>query len=154
MGVVAIRDKRLLTALEQIAEREQISVEEAARIAVYRYVREIDRAKIHAETEAFWAMYPQLLERYPGQYVAVHEGKVVDSGPDLGTLYQRVRECYGDTAVLLTQVTSEPVRELVFRSPRLEPMGRQQAGEPIPGRRTHRGERASSRASCGRRSGG
>jgi len=122
MGVVAIRDERLLTALEQIAEREQISVEEAAHIAVYRYVREIERAKIHTETKALWAMYPQLLERYLGQYVAVHEGKVVDSGPDLGTLYQRVRECYGDTPVLLAQVTSEPVRELVFRSPRLEPI--------------------------------
>ena len=124
MGVVAIRDKRLLTALKQVAKREQISIEEAAHIAVYRYVRDVERKKIHAETEAFWAMYPQLLERYPGQYVAVHEGKVVDSGPDIGALYQRVRKCYGDMPILLAQVTSEPVRELVFRSPRLEPIVR------------------------------
>ncbi len=122
MGVVAIRDKRLLTALKQIAEREDISVEEVARVAVYRYVRQVEREKIHAETEAFWAMYPQLLDRYSGQYVAVHEGKVVDTGPDLGALYQRVRECYGDTPVLLTQVLPDSTRELMFRSPQLEPM--------------------------------
>lgn len=122
MGVIAIRDQRLVTALKQVARREQISVEEAARTAVYRYVREAERAKIHAETKAFWAMYPHLLERYRGQYVAVHECKVVDSGPDIKTLYQQVRERYGDTPVLLAQVTPEPVRELVFRSPRLEPI--------------------------------
>jgi len=122
MGVVAIRDERLLTALKQIAEREKTSVEEVAHVAVYRYVRQAEREKIHAETEAFWAMYPQLLERYSGQYVAVHEGKVVDTGPDLAELYQRVRECYGDTPVLLTKVLPDSTRELVFRSPRLEPI--------------------------------
>ena len=122
MNIVAIRDKRLLTALEHVAERDQITVEEAAHIAVYRYIRDIERAKIHTETEALWAMYPQLLEQYTGQYVAVHEGKVVDSGTDLETLYQRVHERYGDTPVLLAKVTPKPVRELVFRSPRLEPV--------------------------------
>jgi len=123
MGVVAIRDKRLVTALENVAEQEEISVEEAAHIAVYRYIREIERAKIHAETEAFWKMHPDLVKDYLGQYVAVHEGKVVDNGSDLGALHQRVRDCYGDTAILLAQVTPQPVRELVFRSPSLEPIG-------------------------------
>ncbi len=120
MGVIAIRDKRLVTALEQIAEQEQTSVEEVARAAVYRYVREIEREKIRAETEAFWAIHSQLLDDYSGQYIAMHEGKVVDNGVDLGALYQRVRERYGDTPILLTQVTDDPVRELTFRSPRLE----------------------------------
>ncbi len=97
-------------------------MEKVARVAVYCYVRQVEWEKIHAETKTFWAMYPQLLDRYPGQYIAVHEGKIVDTGPDLGTLYQRVRERYGDTPVLLTQVLPDSTRELMFRSPRLEPM--------------------------------
>jgi hypothetical protein len=122
MRVLEISDERLVIALKQIAEQEQISLQEAAQTAIRRYVREMERAKIHAETEAFWAMYPQLLEHYLDQYIAVHNGKVVDSGPDLGTLYQRLRERYGETPVLMVQVKSKPVRELVFRSPRLEPV--------------------------------
>ncbi|MBL7063613.1 MAG: hypothetical protein ISS49_05310 [Anaerolineae bacterium] len=122
MGVIAIHDQRLVTALRQVARQKQVSVEKAAHTAVYRYVRKAERAKIRAETKAFWAMYPQLLEQYLGQYVAIHEGKVVDNGLDVGTLYQRVHERYDNTPVLLAQVTPEPVRELMFRSPRLEPI--------------------------------
>ena len=40
--------------------------------------------------------YPQLRANYPDQYVAVLDGKVVDSGPDAKTLSQRLRQAYGE----------------------------------------------------------
>jgi hypothetical protein len=78
------------------------------------------RKKIQSETKAFLAQYETLQAKYLGQYVAMHEGKVIDHDVDLRTLHLRVYERVGYTPVLLKQVTVEPERELVFRSPRLD----------------------------------
>jgi hypothetical protein len=69
------------------------------------------------------AQYEQLRAVYLGQYVAIHQGEVIDHDADLRTLHLRVFERLGHTPVLLKQVTNRPERELVFRSPRLERNG-------------------------------
>jgi len=76
--------------------------------------------KIQAESRAFDALKADLLAKYPGEYVAVHNGEVIDHNPELRTLHLRVYEKYGRTPVLLKQVLAGPERELVIRSPRLE----------------------------------
>lgn len=78
------------------------------------------RKKIQSETEAFVTQYEILLAKYLGQYVAMHEGKVIDHDVDLRTLHLRVYERVGYTPVLLKQVTAELERALVLRSPRLD----------------------------------
>jgi hypothetical protein len=78
------------------------------------------RRKIEAESSAFEAMKPQLLGKYAGQYVAIHNGKLIDHDPDLRTLHLRVYKKHGRTPVLLKQVLAGPERELTIRSPRLE----------------------------------
>lgn len=76
------------------------------------------RAKIRVEREAFEQQHATLLANYPNQYVAVHNGQVIDHDPDLRTLHLRIFGRLGHTTVLLKKVTKEPERELVFRSPR------------------------------------
>ena len=77
-------------------------------------------AKIRAERKAFERQHATLLANYANQYVALHNGQVIDHDPDLRTLHLRVFAQLGRTTVLLKKVTKEPERELVFRSPRFE----------------------------------
>ncbi|MBE2201535.1 MAG: hypothetical protein IAE79_23185 [Anaerolinea sp.] len=88
--------------------------------AVRQYIAQIRRDKIRAETESFTAQYETLLSHYLHQYVALHNGQVIDHDPDLRALHLRVFARLGNTPVLLKQVTHSSDRELIFRSPRLE----------------------------------
>ncbi len=76
--------------------------------------------KIREESEAFILQHTELLQQYEGQIVAIHDGKVVDHDADKRTLFHRVRTRWGDTPILIREVTSAPIREIMIRSPRLE----------------------------------
>ena len=84
------------------------------------HLRPYQREKIRAETDAFHAQKTELLIQYAGEYVAMHQGAVIDHDLDLRALYLRIFARLGHTPVLLKQVTPEAERELVFRSPRFE----------------------------------
>jgi hypothetical protein len=99
---------------------DQESVQQIVEKAVRAYLARLRQEKIRRETEAFQTQYRTLLTDYAGQCVAVHQGRIIDHDPDLRALHLRVFEKVGHTPVLLKQVTAEPERELVFRSPRLE----------------------------------
>ena len=58
--------------------------------AVQSYLIQYRREKIRAETEAFEQQQDMLLAQFPEQYVAVHQGQVIDHDPDLRTLHLRV----------------------------------------------------------------
>ncbi len=119
MATISLRPD-LLEALDQTARQEDVDVEELVNIAVSQYLTQIRRQRIEAESHAFEAMKADLLAKYPGEYVAVYSGKVIDHDPDLRTLHLRVYEKYGRIPVLLKQVFAGPERELVIRSPHLE----------------------------------
>ncbi|MGB0386338.1 MAG: hypothetical protein ACPGWR_16125 [Ardenticatenaceae bacterium] len=87
--------------------------------AVQSYLIQCRREKIRAETEAFEQQQDMLLAQFPEQYVAVHEGQVIDHDSDLRTLQIRVFASLGRVPVLLKKVTTKPERDLVFRSTRL-----------------------------------
>ncbi len=80
---------------------------------------QIDEAAMEQERAAFLAMHPTLLKNYPGQYVAMYEGKLVDTAPNLSELYQRIHQTYPNVFVLMRRVESEPERIYHIRSPRL-----------------------------------
>ena len=98
------------------------SAESLVNEAVRRYLSERQREKIRAEEEAFARQRDTLRERYLGQYVAMHEGAVIDHDPDVRALHLRIFARLGHLPVLLKRVTDEPERPLIFRSPRLEPL--------------------------------
>lgn len=77
-----------------------------------------DRQRIEQE-QGWWLSLP-LSERakYEGEYVAVHNHQLVDHDIDQIVLTRRVRERYGNTAVLI--MPAEGPREIVSRSPRID----------------------------------
>ena len=57
------------------------------------------------EYQAFLRLLPQLLTTHRGQYVAIHEGQVIDSGPDDIALIQRVHARIGYVPLFVGRVT-------------------------------------------------
>ncbi len=119
MGTITL-SPQLMNELEQVATEQAVKTEELLETAVLAYLRQLGREKIKAEAEAFRAMHPELVKQYMGRYVALHEGEMVDHDEDLQTLHNRIRQRFGRQAVLIRQVTTEPDRVFVMRSPRLE----------------------------------
>lgn len=64
--------------------------------------------KWEREHQAFQRLLPQLLTTHAGQYVAFHEGKIVDSGGDKLALALRVLAKVGNVAIHVGLVTAEP----------------------------------------------
>jgi len=106
--------------ITHLAGETQTNAEAVVDKAVRAYLVELRREKIRTETEAFERQRKSLLAAYPGEYVAIHEGNVIDHDPDLRTLHLRVFARLGHAPVLLKRVIEQPERELVFRSPRFE----------------------------------
>lgn len=106
--------------ISDLASTNQISADHFVDKALRAYMAQYRREKIRAETETFKRQQEILLATYADQYVAMHNGQVIDHDADLRTLHLRVFERLGRTPVLLKKVTREPERELVFRSPRFE----------------------------------
>lgn len=73
------------------------------------------------EIAAYEQLHPQLKERYLGQYVAIHQGEVVDSDRDLGTIAERIEAKYADGITLIRKVENSPdLQEYFSYSTRLE----------------------------------
>lgn len=72
------------------------------------------RSKWQREYEAFQHMLPQLLQTHRGQYVAVHEGRVIESGTDPVDVTFRALSRVGNVDVHVGHVTDEP--KPVYRS--------------------------------------
>lgn len=116
MDTIALRAD-LRETLERDAEQEAKSISEIVNEAVERYVHERQLAKLDTEIAAYERMYPELRQKYLGQWVAVHEQKLVDHDDDRAALYGRVRATYRRTAVLIRQVTEQPGNEIWIRTP-------------------------------------
>jgi uncharacterized protein (DUF3084 family) len=66
------------------------------------------RTKWEREYQAFQRLFPQLLATHRGQYVAIHNEQVVDSGDDKLTLALRVLAKIGNVSIHVGRVTEEP----------------------------------------------
>ncbi|MEM7533748.1 MAG: DUF5678 domain-containing protein [Chloroflexota bacterium] len=55
------------------------------------------------EMEAYRQMHPELLKKYPHQYVVIHQGELVDRDTDYSVLIERVYENYSETRVILVR---------------------------------------------------
>ncbi len=75
--------------------------------------------KINQEQQQYEAQHPALLKSYSGEYIAMHQGAVVDHDGDRVVLRRRVRARFGDTPVLITPVLAEMRQIITVRSPRL-----------------------------------
>ena len=94
------------------AERRRTSLEALANSWLEDQLWRERRKKIYEEADLFRARHAELLARYAGRYIAMHDGVVIDDDADLLTLHNRIRTQYGDEAILIAPVTPEPVQTL------------------------------------------
>lgn len=119
---LTLEKPELVERLEEVATAQSITPEDLLTKVVSEYLNKIAHQKIQAESVAFEALHNQLVSNYLGDYVAIHNGDVVDHDPDVRTLHLRIRHRFGRTPVLLRLVKEELEQpDLVFRSPKLEP---------------------------------
>jgi hypothetical protein len=117
MAVLQISDDLVKTIRDEATIR-GMTIETYLSGAVARERTMSDRRKI--EREQGWWLNLSLSERakYEGEFVAVHNQELVDHDIDQNALYRRIRERYGNTAVLI--MPAEGPREIVTRSPRFD----------------------------------
>jgi len=77
--------------------------------------------KFRSEQRAFHRLLPELLPTYRDQYVAIHEGRVVESGEDKLEVAGRAYARFGYIPILVTLVTDQPQRPSRIPSPRVIP---------------------------------
>ncbi len=119
MDTIAL-DPQLMQQVNVVAALSESRPDELVASAVRSYLRQLEREKIKREARAFEALHPQLLKDYFGQYVAIHNGQLVDSDQNFQSLHRRIRQQYGRQAVLLRRVEADPEATLTIRSPRFE----------------------------------
>jgi hypothetical protein len=71
-------------------------------------------SKFDRERSAFHGLLPTLLQSHRGQYVAIHNGEAVDSGPNRLDVAMRVLQRLGNVDIYVGLVSDQP--EPVYRS--------------------------------------
>lgn len=108
--------------LERLAALREVSVAavllEELEVAIGQMEISAEEAKMDFEEAEYRKQHTELFEQFAGQYVAIHNGQLVDSDPDEMALYFRIDERFPDEVVLLKQVRELPEPDLYFRSPR------------------------------------
>jgi hypothetical protein len=97
-----------------------LTINEILAKVVRQYLWELDRRKISEESKIYRQRYAELKAQYLGQYIAMHNGQVVDHDADFLALRQRVHQRFGRTPVMITLVEDVAERTLVRHGFRLE----------------------------------
>lgn len=130
---VALSDQTA-ARLEQMAVKRHVAVKDVLEEAVEFYLthapeeeydeefeiwEQTQQRLIAVEMQHYLRQHQHLLARYRGQYIAMHQGEVIDHDIDEVALSRRVRIRYGDTTILITPVLPDPIQKITVRSPRL-----------------------------------
>ena len=99
------------------AELHQHAIDESM-ISPSPFFAHPQQAEMEAEVATFESMHDQLWATYPNQYIAMHQGSVVDHDDDESYLVERIDKIYPDDVVLIRQVQETLPDVLVVRSPR------------------------------------
>lgn len=90
---------------------------ESSILADFDYAQEDE--DVEREMQAYQAMHAELWDKYPGQYVAIQGGNLVDRDTDPTALSLRINEKYPDVFVWIGKVEERPIRVLQMPSFRL-----------------------------------
>jgi len=119
MSQIVIEDN-LFAQLQRKAVGSGANIESLAHEAIQRYLQEEEQQKMQQEIAAYRDLHPALLQNFPGQYVAVYQGQLVDHDHEQLALYLRIRQHYPGEVVLIRQVRPEAEKSWTMRSPKFE----------------------------------
>lgn len=117
---------QLYERVKQTAQNKQQSVDEyvseliASALDENGIVPITNDEALAQEARAWDSLYPLLKEKYPGQYVAIHQGQVLDVDKDALTLNRRIQKNHPNKTIWVSRVEEKPFSEIFMRSPRLE----------------------------------
>lgn len=83
MEILTLQKQDLVQRLKQVATDENTIAEALLDAAVGEFLDKWVNQKIQAETSAFAELHQQLVDRYLGEYVAIHNSQVVDHDIDM-----------------------------------------------------------------------
>lgn len=104
---------KMMSQVRRIASQENRTVADVVQDAVQDHLELKANAKIDWEIVAFVQQHETLKQKYFGQFVAMHDGQVIDADEDFESLFLRVQDKLPDTPVLFRLVSE--VVETVFR---------------------------------------
>lgn len=119
MPTVAV-ESELYSRIEKTAQEREANINEIFNQAIRRYLWELDRRKISEESRIYRQRHAELKEEYLGQYVAMHDGRVVDHDADFQVLRQRVRQRFEHIPVMITLVEKTAEQSLIRHGFRME----------------------------------
>lgn len=105
--------------LEQVARDKDTTTQKLAEQAIREFLRAEARHRMQREMQAFVEMHSELLKQYPGEFVAIHQGRLIDHDRSQLALYLRIEKRSSYTPVLIKQVLDDPQEVYTFRSPTL-----------------------------------
>lgn len=119
MPTVAI-EPTLFDRVEKVAQWKHMPTGDLTEQALESFLDQLEWEKLDIENAAYARLLPALLKAHEGEYIALHNGEVIASGPTLPELHLRVYHLLGNVPVLFKRVSAEPEPDLRIRSPRLE----------------------------------
>ncbi len=78
--------------------------------------------KWRREQRAFMQLLPELLRTHRGQYVAIHEGQVVESGTDKLAVAGQAYARFGYVPIYVSFVIEQPAPSVRIPKPRIHPV--------------------------------
>ena len=110
--------------VDELAELQQAStvvdINDVVNVALQQYLFRQRQEKIVRERRWYEAHHHEFFRQYRGQYVAVHNTRIIDSDSDGRLLSRRVRQIYGRVAVAIIHVADSPELPILqMHSPKL-----------------------------------
>jgi len=109
MSVIQLREEKLADAVHQVATQEGKDAADVLADAVRQYLAAYREKRIRAEAQIWYSMPAEVRNQYKGVVVAVYNGEIVDSDPDRGALYRRMRDRFDRQPVLLVDGGDQPM---------------------------------------------
>ncbi len=107
----------LTRSLTESARLEKRTVADLINDAVEYFLEMRWREALDREMVAYSSLHADLWRKYPGQWVAVYQGRLIDQDADEMTLVGRVRAQLGEVPALICQVGPSPVEDVWVRTP-------------------------------------
>ena len=117
---IELKEPSLVEQIKRLAADQAQPAEKMLETAVQAHLDQLEREAIHAETEAFWKMHDELVQKYEGEHIALYQGEIVGHEVDASRLEKKVHERFGDLPVLIAPVTTRPRRDLRWIGGKIE----------------------------------